>query len=463
MMRLLSHALLLAFMFLAPLVANEQRDDILVRLSTDSRLLPLYLGHFAGGSTSLSKSYLTELESVLRFDLEHNGRTELLAVSDEKEAKLHSLPFEAAHKKEDWQDRQLFYLLKVCVNEKALAVRLVSLGSGTVKGLDELILSGQMSEDRRRIHALADLIHEALFGQKGIASTRILYTLRHASPPQGPGKRISEVWEADWDGKNAVQVTHEGCYCVMPSYLPPAPGHRPGSFFYVSYRTGQPKIYMKELKGGEARRFSTLRGNQLMPMASPGRDHVAFVSDAGGNPDLFLQPFSPEQGALGKPYQIFATPRGTQASPVFSPDGRRVAFVSNKDGPTRIYVMDIPPPGSRMRDLRPQLVTRINRENTSPSWSPDGTKLAYCSRADGVRQIWVYDFATGQEKALTQGRGHKENPSWAPDSLHLVFNSVAPGVSELYLVNLNQPKAIKISSGFGEKRFPCWEPLPKRA
>ena len=89
--------------------------------------------------------------------------------------------------------------------------------------------------------------------------------------------------------------------------------------------------------------------------------------------------------------------------------------------------------------------------------------LAYSSMNNGSRQIYIYDFSTRQERALTEGTGHKENPSWAPDSFHLVFNSDSPeaGAAQLYIVNLNSNEAKKITSGIGEKRFPSWEPRPR--
>jgi TolB protein len=267
------------------------------------------------------------------------------------------------------------------------------------------------------------------------------------------------VWESDYDGENVRPLTSNSGYSVTPLYVPPKSGFATGSFFFVSYKTGQPKIYYQSLNdSASARRLTLLRGNQLMPAISRQRNKMAFISDVTGNPDLFVQDFSPEAGAIGKPYQIFSAHLSTQGSPTFSPDGKQIAFVSNKDGSPRIYSIEVPAPGTSLNQIKPTLITKRNRESTAPAWSPDGTKLAYCSITQGVRQIWVYDFITREEKQVTQGQGNKENPSWAPNSLHLVFNSSDAGACEVYMINLNQPDAVRITTGAGEKRFPNWEP-----
>jgi TolB protein len=366
--------------------------------------------------------------------------------------------FEQFGKPEDWKTLGVFYVIKVQLKDKNLTARMLSVHANTVKSIENIPLTGNLGDDRRQIHHIADLIHKTLFGSPGIAGTRILYTIKSQSTEAKKDNWASEVWEADYDGGNARQVSQNGGYCVTPVYIPPKPGYASGSFLYASYKTGQPKLYISSVTDAEGVRFSYLRGNQLMPAISRQRDQVAFISDVTGNPDLFLQVFSPEKGPIGKPRQIFRTYMATQGSPTFSPDGKQIAFVSNKDGSPQIYVMDIPAEGTKLKDIKARLITKTNRENTAPSWSPDGTKLAYCAMTKGARQIWVYDFDKNQEWQLTQGSGNKENPTWAPNSLHLIFNSTDANASELYLVNLNQPKATKITSGAGEKRFPNWEP-----
>lgn len=446
--------LLFTFFLSFPLIAksNEDEEKIVVKLAIESKLMPLYLAPFYKDNPHLDQSYLDQLEQILQFDLNHNGMTFTVKHTGEQDAL--SGGFSQPGNVSAWKLLNVYYVIKILVKDKQISARMLSVNGSSEKSSEGLTLTGNLHQDRRQIHRLADMIHKALFGTEGIAHTRVIFTVK---TPQGKTP-IAEIWEADYDGANLRQITRENSLCVTPTYIPPKPGFSSGSIMYISYKSGQSKIYVASLKEGIGQRFSLLKGNQLMPAISRQRDKVAFICDYTGNPDLFLQAFDPEKGAIGKPQQIFATHLATQGTPTFSPDGRRVAFVSNKDGSPRIYIIDIPSPGASLKDIKATLITKYNRENSAPAWSPDGSKLAFCAVSDGVRQIWMYDFDKKQERQITQGGGNKENPTWAPNSLHIIFNSTGNKGSELYLINLNQPEAVKISSGPGEKRFPAWEP-----
>ncbi len=430
--------------------AEEEPKEIKIYLSTTSPLTPLYLGEWQLTDSLLDSNYIAQLREVLQYDLNHDGASGVMARGEEKERLLREENKQIAFQQLTWKSFGAAHVIAGKIVDRSLSVSLFSVQAQTLKHIPPFKLSGNLAEDRVTIHKIADILHKLLYGTEGIASSRILYCVQL---PSSSKKWVSEIWECGWDGSNARQITSENSYCVTPAFLP-SPGQGGNDrFIYVSYKKGQPKIYVASLKEGVGKRLINLRGNQLLPAISHQKDKIAFICDASGRTDLFVQHLNPQSGKAETPKQVFSYPRSTQASPTFSPDGSKIAFVSDKDGGARIYLI---PANPNTRRAVPQLLTKKNNENSCPAWSPDGKKIAYSAKTKGVRQIWIYDFASGEERQLTDGPGHKENPAWAPDSFHLVFNSTGGEQSELYVVNLNQPVANKITRGPGKKDYPAW-------
>lgn len=451
-MKSLLYALSLLFILLSSYSFSEE-EEIRVHLSTESPLSPLYFGRIHSPDKSLDDKYLIHLELVLENDLSHNAKTRIMPRDPVKETLLENRDRSEAFIPSKWKQWAIAHVMQGEIKDKKLEIRVFSTSNLSLKTFPEIPLTGTLSIDRKLIHKLSDALLRALFDEEGICSTKILYSFQPNSTEGGEGNWKAEIWECDWDGSNAHQVTKDNSYNVTPVATSCGVSPTGDKFFYVSYKLGQPKIFLGSFKDGSSKKVIDLRGNQLLPALSPKKDKIAYVCDASGRADLFIQMISDTSHELGKPHQLFSFPRSSQGSPTFSPDGKKIAFVSDKDGSPRIYVI---PASFSERRPNPTLITKQNKESSCPSWSPDGKKLAYSSKTNGIRQIWIYDFEADEERQLTTGPGNKENPSWAPNSTHLVFNSTDNQSSDLYVVNIYQPEAIKITKGPGKKHYPSW-------
>src|SRR3989344_2571573 len=428
-------------------------EDIEVHLKTSVQATPVYVTRINTDPSQYDWRYCDDLRNVLEFDLKTGGFAIPLAIRDEWEQ---SFCWPDVRKDFDlalWKQKKIPFILTMTIQKNSLQLTAFNIEKGTSKRYPEFSLTGKIDDDRKHLHKLSDQIHKDLFGVEGIASLRLIYSQRVKDEED---HWFSEIWMSEADGGNSKQMTFENAYCITPSFYPNTAGLLDPSFFFVSYKQGQSKIYRSSLKNPKPEQVLELRGNQLLPSLNAKGTQMAFIADAAGRPDLFLQTFDTAGRALGKSRQLYSCPRATQASPTFSPTGKKLAFVSDKDGPPRIYLIAVLSSKDTKR-LHPFLLTRKNRENTSPSWSPDGGKLAYSAKVDGVRQIWIYDFETEEEFSLTIGPDNKENPSWAPDSFHLVYNTDDEEEGQLFLINLNHRESVQLTKGPGQKRFANWE------
>ena len=425
-------------------------------------LLPLLLGTYSEGiekeiivllhkKESCPLIYISsdcaELRDLLLFDLSQNGITKGVSQRPKEEEHLSNSPFSSPF----WNDLGYVSVLKVECVDQWICGFMVLCETGEKINITPRFLGVESRLKRGVMHQVAEEIHSLITKKKSIFRSKIYYAVQSSEGV----KSKSEIWMADYDGKNARQLTRENSYSIHPTLFPVQGAFTKNKYLYVNYKLGQPKIYINSFGRPKGKPLLPIRGSQLLPTLSKKGDMIAFICDAGGQADLFVQPFDPDKGPLGKPIQLYSYPHSVQASPTFRPDGKKIAFVSDWEKTPRIYLIDVPTTQAQ-RSPRLVCLTKKYRENTTPAWSPDGKKLAYSARIDGFRQIMVYDFVTQEEIQLTCGAIHKENPSWSEESMHIIFNTVSPSSSELFLINLKQREMVQITEGPGRKHYPTW-------
>ncbi len=83
----------------------------------------------------------------------------------------------------------------------------------------------------------------------------------------------------------------------------------------------------------------------------------------------------------------------------------------------------------------PQTVLASNEPIISPSWSPDGTQLAYVSFEQKKPIVYVQSLVTGKRQAVARHRGSNSAPAWSPDGKRLAVVLTKDGGSQIYLIN----------------------------
>jgi eukaryotic-like serine/threonine-protein kinase len=181
---------------------------------------------------------------------------------------------------------------------------------------------------------------------------------------------------------------------------------------------------------------------------------------------LLTQNASPSPNATGllRTTQL-TTSSGLDLSPTFSPDGSSMAYSSDRSGGFEIYIKSLAPGGREIQ------LTTDGEQNLEPAWSPDGKVIAYYSWRRGG--IWIVPALGGTARQLTE---FGSMPAWSHDSTWIAFQSegmrdlvssspAAQPPSTLWVVSSHGGAARQITQvghPTGGHGAPSWSPDTKR-
>jgi TolB protein len=271
------------------------------------------------------------------------------------------------------------------------------------------------SDWRRAAHKCSGLAYTAVTGLPGIFDTRIAY-VAEAGIGEARTRRVAVM---DSDGYSHRYVTNGDTIVLTPRLSPK--GTR---LAYVSYAGGRPNVRLIDLNTGQERPLVPADAISFAPRFSPDGARVVFSMMNGPNSDIYVV------GADGGlPRRLTISP-AVDTDPSFSPDGSKIVFESDRSGSQQLYVMNADGSGQRR-------ISFSGAWYASPEWSPDGQWIAFTRRAADGKRIGIMKADGTDEKVLTSGP-NDEGPSWSASGRELLFQRPGPsGRSAIFRVSLD--------------------------
>jgi TolB protein len=173
---------------------------------------------------------------------------------------------------------------------------------------------------------------------------------------------------------------------------------------------------------------------------------IVFVGKVGGAKEIHMMHYD------GAEIRQITKNKTLNVSPSWSPDGGRLAFVSYRQGSPRLYIYsgedgslkDSTPPGSELC--------------VAPDWSPDGRLIAFSSSSEGDSDIFILDVATGRSRQISFSRGSDTSPDWSPSGREIAFTSDRSGTPQVYIMDAEGAN-VRLLTGSGEfNDSAAWSP-----
>ena len=281
---------------------------------------------------------------------------------------------------------------------------------------------------RQAVHSFFDKVVYRLFGERGIATTKLAYV----SKIDG----IKQVVISDYDGFSRRQITRDSSINMMPVWQKGNKG-----LVYVNFRNQRPNLYAISFGGKETPLFTQFK-QTFSPAVNPKTGELLFSVTDGAKTEIYRGDM--KTGSAQK----FLHLKSNQVSPSWSPFASEVLFTSDRGGSPQVYAV-----GKDGSDVR--RITYMGHYNERASWSPEGDRIVYTSMDDGKMNIYTCALDGTDIIQLTSNAGNNEHPTWSPDGKLIAFASDRGGNYQIYIMRKDGSGVTRITNG-AENTSPTW-------
>jgi serine/threonine protein kinase/Tol biopolymer transport system component len=207
-------------------------------------------------------------------------------------------------------------------------------------------------------------------------------------------------------------------------------------------------IYTVPIAGGAPRRLTTDTSHIAGLTWSADEREIIFSSNRGGLFSVWKVP-----AAGGQPQLVTAVGEDAYA-PTLSRRSGHLAFLRLR---VDWNLWRVPGPRSATPGAAAERLIDSTREEWQPSYSPDGTRIAFVSSRSGSQEIWVADADGSDAIQLTSFRGPPTGtPRWSPDGRRIVLDSRVGGDSEIFAIASDGSGLTRLTADPAEDVVPSW-------
>ena len=255
------------------------------------------------------------------------------------------------------------------------------------------------------------------------------------------GESRQDIYAMNPDGSNVRRITTDTAPDLEPDF---APGNRK-----IVWTRGDglaARLYTANPDGTKQTPLTPLGVPASGARFSPDGTRIAFVgvvtdSTNPTSPATYSEIFVINADGTGLKRLTYDRDDTEDSRPTWSPDGTKLAFASTRGGAADASIYEMTADGLDLHLLR-----SCAAACDYPAYSPDGTRIAFANYADGT--ITVRTIASGAETAVGPGfeglPEHSDQPAWTKDGAQVLFtsNRGTEGTYELYVGKPNDPGSI---------------------